>query len=136
MTRRRVVVLSSALTLLGLGMLAALAVISVLKTQFGRNFARDYVQDLVAPRVKGKLFIGAITGLGFGGATIDSVEIRGPDDSLFAATGRLTVHWDPRDLVDKRTLISLLEIEGLVLHMRKDSTDTWNYKYIFPPGEA
>jgi translocation and assembly module TamB len=133
-TRRRLVVLSSAFTLLGLGTLAGLAVVAVLKTQFGRNFARDYVERLLAPRVKGKLHIGPITGLSFGGATIDSAEIRGPDDSVFVALGRLSVKWDPRDLVDKRTLISLLEIDRLVVHIRKDSTNTWNYKRVFPPG--
>jgi len=122
------------MTLLGLGLLVAAVVAGVLKTQFGRDFARNYVEGLVAPKVKGKLYIGRITGLSFGGATIDSAEIRGPDDSLFVALRRLTVRWDPRDLVDKRTLLSLLEIERLVVHLRKDSTGKWNYKQVFPPG--
>ncbi len=122
------------MTLLSLGLLAALVVAGVLKTQFGRDFARNYVEGLVAPKVKGKLYIGRITGLSFGGATIDSAEIRGPDDSLFVALRRLTVRWDPRDLVDKRTLLSLLEIDRLVVHLRKDSAGKWNYKQVFPPG--
>ena len=122
------------MTLLGLGLLIAIVVGGVLKTQFGRDFARDYVTDLVAPKVKGKLYVGRIVGLSFGGATIDSAEIRGPDDSVFVALRRITVRWDPRDLVDKRTLLSLLEIDGLVVHLRKDSTGTWNYKRVFPPG--
>ena len=134
MTRRRLVVLSSAFSLLGLGMLASLVVVGVLKTQFGRNFARNYVERLVAPGVKGKLYIGPISGLSFGGATIDSVEIRGPNDSLFVAAGRVTAHWDPRDLIDKRTLLRLVEIERLVVRLRKDSTGRWNYKDVFPPG--
>ena len=134
MTRRRLVVFSSAMTLLGLGILVAVVVAGVLKTQFGRDFARDYIAELVAPKVKGKLYVGRISGLSFGGATIDSAEIRGPDDSLFVALRRITVRWDPRDLVDKRTLLSLLEIDQLVVHLRKDSTGTWNYKRVFPPG--
>ncbi len=84
--------------------------------------------------MKGKLYVGRISGLSFGGATIDSAEIRGPDDSVFVALRRITVRWDPRDLVDKRTLLSLLEIDRLVVHLRKDSTGTWNYKRVFPPG--
>ena len=123
------------MTLLGLGLLIAIVVGGVLKTQFGRDFARDYVTELVAPKVKGKLYVGRISGLSFGGATIDSAEIRGPDDSLFVALRRITVRWDPRDLVDKRTLLSLLDIDGLVVHLRKDSTGTWNYKRVFPPGQ-
>ena len=134
MTRRRAVVLWSALSLLGLALLVVLAVVSVLKTQFGRDYARNYVERLVAPGVKGKLHIGRITGLSFGGAIIDSVEIRGPDDSLFIAAGRVTAYWDPRDLVDKRTLLNLLEIDRAVVHIRKDSTGKWNYNYVFPPS--
>ena len=73
------------------GLLVAIVVAGVLKTQFGRDFARNYVEELVAPKVKGKLHIGRITGLSFGGATIDSAEIRGPDDSVFVALRRITV---------------------------------------------
>ena len=135
MTRRRVVVLASALSLLGLALLVVLAVVAVLKTQFGRDYARNYVERIVAPGVKGKLHIGRITGLSFGGATIDSVEIRGPDDSVFVAARQVTVRWDPRDLVDKRTLLSLLEIDRAFVHLRKDSTGKWNYNYVFPPGQ-
>jgi translocation and assembly module TamB len=129
-------VLSSAFSLLGLGMIAGLVVVGLLKTQFGRNFARDYVERLVAPNVKGKLHIGRITGLSFGGATIDSTEIRGPNDSLFAATGPITVRWDPRDLVDKRTLLSLVEIDRLVLHLTKDSTGRWSFRDVFKGGSG
>ena len=64
------------MTLLGLGLLVAVVVAGVLKTQFGRDFARDYVTRLIAPKVKGKLYVGRITGLSFGGATIDSAESR------------------------------------------------------------
>lgn len=134
MTRRRTVVLSSAFSLLGLVFIGGLAVMSVLKTQFGRNYARSYIERLVAPNVKGKLHIGQISGLGFGGATIDSVEIRDPDDSLFVAAGQLTVRWDPRDLIDKRTLISYLQIDAPVVHLRKHPNGVWNYKMVFPPG--
>ena len=134
MTRRRLVVLSSAFSLLGLVFIGALAVTSLLKTQLGRNYARNYIERLVAPSVKGKLYIGRISGLGFGGATIDSVEIRDPSDSLFIAAGNVTVRWDPRDLIDKRTLIAYLEINDPVVHLRKHQNGVWNYKYVFPPG--
>ena len=134
MTRRRLVVLWSAFTLLGLAMIIGLAAVGALKTQLGRNLARDYVEGLIAPRVKGTLHIGRITGLSIGGAEIDSVEIRGPDDSLFVATGPIRVEWDARDLIDKRTLIRRLEIDGLLVHLRKDSTGTWNFRRVFPPG--
>jgi len=53
------------MTLLGLGLLVAIVVAGVLETQFGRDFARDYVTTLVAPKVKGKLYVGRISGLSF-----------------------------------------------------------------------
>ena len=115
-------------------MIAGLAVVAVLKTQFGRNFARGYIERFVTPRVKGKLYIGQITGLSFGGANIDSIEIRGADDSLFVAAGRIRVEWDARDLIDKRTLIRLLEIDRPIVHLRKDTSGVWNWKKVFPPG--
>ena len=136
MTRRRLVVLSSAFSLLGLGMIAALAVVAVLKTQFGRNYARDYIERLVSPNVKGKLHIGRITGLSFGGAVIDSAEIRGPDDSLFVAVGRIQVEWDPRDLIDRRTLIRLLVVDRPIVHLRKFPNGRWNYKDVFRSGPS
>jgi translocation and assembly module TamB len=135
-TRRRLVVLSSAVSILGLGLLAVLAVVGLLKTQLGRDYARDYIERLVAPSIKGKLFVGRITGLSFGGAMIDSVEIRGPDDSLFVAVGRLTVEFDPRDLWDKRILLKVLEIERPLVHLRKDVAGKWNYKGIFKSGPS
>jgi translocation and assembly module TamB len=134
LTRRRIVVLSSAFVLLGLGVLVGVAAIALLETQFGRNLARDYVEGIIAPRVKGKLHIGRITGLSIGGAVIDSAEIRGLDDSVFVSIGRLTAHWDARDLIDKRTLLSRVEIDRPVVHLRKDSLGVWNWKRIFPPG--
>ena len=81
MTRRRLVVLSSAFTLLGLGMIAGLAALGALKTQLGRTLARDYVEGLIAPRVKGKLYIGRISGLSIGGAEIfnrDPISLPAP----------------------------------------------------------
>ena len=127
--------LSSALTLFAIGALIVIAAFTLLETQFGRNLARDYVQRIVTPRLKGgTLRIGRITGLSIGGAVIDSVEIRGLDDSVFVSVGRLTAHWDARDLIDRRTLLTRVEIDRPVVHLRKDSTDTWNWKRIFPPG--
>jgi translocation and assembly module TamB len=133
-TRRRAVVLWSAVTLLSLGVLAGLGAVTLLKTQFGRNYVRDIAHGLVAPKVKGKLYLGAITGLSLGSLTIDSVEIRDPRDSLFAATGRLTVSWDARDVMDRRVLLRTVEISGATVHLRKDSTGKWNYDAVFPRG--
>lgn len=134
MSRRRAVVLYSAFALLGLGTLAGLALVGTLQTGYGREQIRTLVEErLLAPRVKGRVRIWGIASLSFGGATLDSVEIRGPDDSVFVRTGRITVQFNPLDLWDKRTLLTRLEIERPFVHLRRDSTGTWNYRRIFPP---
>ena len=99
LTRRRLVVLASAAVLLLLGVIVAGTVVSVTQTSYGRRVIRDYVQGTLAKKVKGKLYVGRIGGGMLTGITIDSLEIRGEDDSVFIATGQITVQYDPRDLV-------------------------------------
>ena len=62
MSRRRVVVLASAVVLLAVGLLALLAVVSVTQTEYGRGKLRNYLARTLASRVQGKLHIGRIGG--------------------------------------------------------------------------
>lgn len=134
MTRRRVVAVASALSLLVLGLLAALAVVSVTQTSFGRERVRRLLMHYAA-RSSGKIYIGRLGGGLITGVTIDSLEIRGPDDSLFVATGRITVDYDPRDFLDRRILLSRVEVEHPVVHMRRHANGVWNWRQIFPEGK-
>ena len=52
--------------------------------------------------MKGKLYIGPMSGNFFTGVTIDSLELRDDEDSLFVATGRVKLEYDMRDIVDRR----------------------------------
>ena len=131
MTRRRVVVLSSALVLLALGLVAAIVVLATTQTDFGREQVRSFLASRLAANVHGKLHIGRIGGSLLTGVTIDSLEIRDELDSLLVATGRITVNYDPRDLVDRRILISHLDIENPVVRLAEDDSLGWNYKRVF-----
>ena len=61
--------------------------------------------------MKGKVYIGHMSGGLVGGVRIDSVEIRDDEDSVFFASGPITVSYDPRDLFDRR--ISLLRTKKI-----------------------
>src|SRR5262245_18310934 len=134
MSRRRVVVLASALAIFALGAIVAIAVFSVTQTEYGRSKIRSFALDRIAPKVRGKIYIGKIGGSLFRDVTIDSVEIRDVNDSLFVATGPISVRYDARDLWDNRILLQSVEIQRPQVVLRRDSADVWNYKRIFPPG--
>lgn len=134
MTRRRAVVLASAFTMLALGIIVTGIIVAVTQTDYGRGKIRAFVLEQLAPSVHGKLYVGRLGGSLLTGITIDSVEIRDPSDSLFVSTGRITIEYDPRDLWDKRVLLKRVEVEHPVVVIRKDSTDTWNWRRVFPSG--
>lgn len=133
MSRRKLVVLASAAALLGLGALLALVVVLGTQTSYGRGYIRDVVMDLTRG-MRGKVYIGKIDGNLFTGVTIDSLELRDTDDSVFVATGPVSVTYDPRDFADRRVLLRHVRIERPVVRMRKDSAGVWNWRKLFPSG--
>jgi translocation and assembly module TamB len=137
MTRRRLVALVSAGVLLFLTLVVIGAVLTVTQTDWGRErFVRRLVQSQLTSRLseRGSIHIGRIDGGLFTGLVVDSFAIRDEEDSLFVSTGRITVGYDPRDLLDKRLLFSRLEIEHPFVNLRRHSDGVWNFKRIFPPG--
>ena len=134
MSRRRLVTLVSAFVLLGLGFIAFLAVVSVTKTEYGREQVRRIVENGLAGRIRGSLYVGEISGGFFTDIVIDSVEIRDEHDSLFVATGPIRVDYDPRDIIDKRILLSRIVVERPVVHITQYENGDWNWKRVFPRG--
>jgi translocation and assembly module TamB len=134
MTRRRAVVLASAFVVLALMLVTTLLLVGVTQTGYGRRVVRDLVVERIAPRVRGSLHVGQITGGLFTGFTVDSLEIRGADDSLFIASGPVTVAFDPRDILDRRLLLRHVRVERPVVHLRRYEDGSWNYRRIFPSG--
>lgn len=134
MSRRRLVVIASACVLLLIGVLAGLVVVSLTQTQYGRDKVRGYLTSRITGKVKGRMYVGRISGGFLTGVTIDSIEIRDDEDSLFIASGPITVRYDPRDLIDKRILLSHLEIVRPHIVLRQHVGGQWNFRRIFPPG--
>ncbi len=134
MSRRRLVVLTSAAILLGLGVLVVLSLLFVTRTDWGRERIRQFAESRLAGAVQGTVHIGRLSGSLFTNLVADSFSLRGPDDSLFIATGPISVRFDPRDLLDRRILVREVTIERPVIHIAQDSTKAWNFRKLFPPG--
>src|SRR5712691_2907709 len=109
MTSRLRIVIGSAIILVGLLVIVILSVVGVTHTGFGQT-----------------------SGGFFTGVTIDSVEIKDDEDSVFFASGPITVEYDPRDLFDRRILLSHLEADHPVVHLRQHANGDWNWRRIFP----
>src|SRR4051812_2084318 len=112
MRRRKLV------ALVGIGVLFTLGLIVVgtgwflLRTAAGRERIRSIAQDLIDGRIKGgTIYIGRLSGSFLTNLTIDSVAIRDKRGELLASTGRITVTYDPRDLIDSRLFIHRATVE-------------------------
>ncbi|HJU90539.1 MAG TPA: translocation/assembly module TamB domain-containing protein [Gemmatimonadaceae bacterium] len=138
MTRRRLVALVSASVILLITLVMVIAFLTVTQTDWGRErFVRRLVQSQLTSRMKGRgsIYIGRLDGSLLTGIVVDSFAIRDEEDSLFVSTGRISVGYDPRDLFDRRLLLSRLEIEHPYVNLRRHSDGVWNFKRIFPPGQ-
>ena len=134
MTRRRLVALVSAVSLLALGIITVLVLASITRTSYGRDKVRNFLESRIASRVQGRIHIGTISGGLLTGVTIDSLEIRDREDSLFIATGPITVQYDLRDFFDRRILLERLEVERPIVRFAQHENGDWNYRRIFPRG--
>lgn len=132
MRRRNLVLVASALSLLTVGVLAAAAVLAVTNTGWGREWVRALVEAQLGPAVQGRIHVGRLTGGLLGGATIDSLEIRGQDDSLFVATGPISFTYDLRDLMDRRVFLRSVEVTRPKVVLKQFRDGSWNWRRIFP----
>src|SRR6267378_6270111 len=132
MTRRLRIVIATAVVLVGPLLIVVLSFVGVTHTGFGQERVRRMVGTMLEGKVKGRVYIGHMSGGFFNGVTIDSVEIRDDEDSVFVASGPITVKYDPRDLFDRRILLSYLEAEHPVVHLRQHENGDWNFRRIFP----
>ncbi len=134
MPRRRTVVLMSAAIVLFIGLVIFGLIIYATRTDAGRDVVRRYVLSELSRRVRGKVYLGRFHGSLFGDITVDSVEIRESNDSLFFASGPISLRFRPGDLIDRRVRLAFASVRNPQVHIRKDSSDTWNWRRIFPSG--
>ncbi len=133
MRRRSLVLAVAAIALGGLLTLAGTAVYVLTQTSWGLAQVRTLVLSQAGGAVHGKLYVGRLSGSLLGDLTIDSVEIRDRHDSLFVATGPVTVTYDLRDLIDRRIQLRSVTLERPVLRIHERPDGSWNWKEIFPP---
>lgn len=134
MPRRRTVVLMSAAIVLFVGLVLVGVVVWGTRTQAGRDVVRRYVLSELSRRVKGKVYLGRFRGSLFGDITVDSVEIRESNDSLFFASGPVSARFSPGDFIDRRVRLAFASIKDAQMHIRRDSTGEWNFRRLFPSG--
>src|SRR5438874_1985928 len=132
MTRRLRIAIASAIILVGLVAILVISFLSFTHTSVGQERVRRMVSTMLQGRVKGKVYLGHMSGGLVGGVRIDSVEIRDDEDSVFFASGPITVSYDPRDLFDRRILLSHLEAEHPFVHLRQHANGEWNFRRVFP----
>ena len=131
MTRRRFIAIVSLSVLVVLGIIVLGTGLYVTRSDYGREWMRSTIETQLARAVKGKVHLGRISGSFLTGVTIDSVELRDDHDSLFAATGRIRVVYDPRDLVDRRIHLQRVDVDRVNVVLRQSGDFTWNFKRMF-----
>ena len=137
MSRRRLVALISAGILLLLGMSVIGAILATTQTDLGRARLRSLINAQVTSAMgnRGTMYIGRITGSLFTEVELDSIAIRDEEDSLVVATGPIIVRYDPRDVLDKRLLLSYLEVNRPNVYLRRRADHQWSFRHVFPDGQ-
>ena len=138
MTRRNFIALVSLCVLVTLGAIVVGVAVFATQSDYGQTAMRQAVEARVKSSINGKVHIGRISGNFLSGVTIDSLELRDDEDSLFVATGRVTLRYDPRDLVDRRLWFRSVELEHPAIVLRQHENWQWNYRRLFRivPGKA
>jgi translocation and assembly module TamB len=131
MTRRRFIAIVSLCVLVALGVIVLGAGYFVTQSEYGQDQLTRWVGAQVARSVHGKVYLGRISGSFLTGVTIDSVELRDDQDSLFVAAGRVRVEYDPRDLVDRRLHLRRVDVTHPAVVLRQSGDGSWNFKRMF-----
>jgi translocation and assembly module TamB len=131
MSRRRFIAAISLCMLVVLGVIVVGIGMVATRSDRGQQALRHWVEARVAGSLHGKLHVGRVSGNWFTGVTIDSLELRDDEDSLFVATGPVRLEYDPRDLIDRRLHFRRLDILRPVVVLRQHENWTWNFKRMF-----
>ena len=135
MIRRRRLVLAAGLITVALMALGAVgSVLFVTGTDTGRDWVRRFAVDRMTPVVKGRLYLGKISGPILTGITVDSIEIADSAGVVMVSAGETSMRWDPRDFLDRRIFIKRLITDNVLVQIIRYKDGDWNYKHIFPQG--
>ena len=131
MTRRNFIALVSLCVLVTLGAIAVGVAVFATQSDYGQTAMRRAIEARVKASIHGKVHIGRVSGNFLTGVTIDSLELRDDEDSLVVASGRITVQYDPRDLVDRRLYLRSMELDHPTVVLRQHENWSWNYRRLF-----
>ena len=132
--RRRLVLAAGLITVLLMALGAVGSVLFVTGTETGRDWVRRFAVVRITPAVKGRLYLGKISGPILTGLTVDSIEIADSAGVVMVSAGKTTMRWDPRDFLDRRIFVKRLITDNVLVQVIKYKDGDWNYKRIFPPG--
>lgn len=130
--RRQLLVIASAIAMVLLGGAIVGGLVAATQTDGGREWIRARVSGLLNRGLRGRLHLGRLSGTFLTDITIDSIELKDRDDSVFVASGPLTLHYDPRDLADGRFIFRRVEAEHPLLVVRRELDNLWNFRKLFP----
>lgn len=134
MRRRKLVALVGVFTLVAL-VFIAIAIVGVgVGTDPGREAIRGIIQKQLEGQVQGTIHVGRARGGLLRGFTLDSFAIRDEQDSLLVSMGKISLDYDPRDLIDRRLLLRNVTVEHPVVHLRQYENGDWNFQRIFRRG--
>ena len=134
MTRRNLIAIVGLCVLVALGAIVVGVALFATQSEYGQTAMRDAIQARVKASINGKVHLGRISGSFLTGVTIDSLELRDDEDSLVVATGRVTLRYDPRDLVDRRLYFRSVDLEHPAIVLRQHENWQWNYRRLFRIG--
>ena len=72
-----------------------------------------------------------MAGNAIGGIVIDSIAVRDMRGELFASTGRVTLEYNWRDLIDYRVFVTRATLEHPFVHIVQHANGRWNFKDVF-----
>jgi len=134
MRRRTLVALVSAVTLLAIVFIAVGIIGFGVGTSPGRDMIRAAIQKQLEGEVKGTIHLGKAGGGLLRGFTLDSFAIRDERDSILVSTGKISLDYDPRDLLDRRLLLRNVVVERPLIRLEQHENGDWNFERIFRRG--
>lgn len=117
--------------LLCLVAIAALALLIVTNTDWGRERVRRYALSFLEGHVKGRVSIGKVTGNLLSGITVHDFAIRDSAGAPFVVADAVTASYRIGSLTSKRLWFDDVTITRPLVVLDKPPGTTWNYRKIF-----
>jgi len=117
--------------LLSLVAIAAIAVLIVTNTDWGRERARRFAVNFLQGRVNGRVTIGRLSGNLLSGVTVHDFAIRDSAGAPFLVADAITASYRVGSLLSKRLWFDDVTITRPLVLLDHPPEGTWNYKRIF-----